>query len=107
APEAMAEYERCAGLPGWAEGVCEDYRASAAIDLEHDRADRAAGRMVQCPLRVLWGERGAVGRNFDVLALWGKVARNVDGRALPSGHYIAEEAPQLLVEEARSFFGMQ
>ena len=105
APEAMAEYERCAALPGWAGGVCEDYRASAGIDLEHDRADREAGRMVECPLRVLWGERGAVGRNFDVLGLWGGVARRVDGQALPSGHYIAEEAPELLIREAKRFFG--
>jgi len=106
APEALAEYERCAAQPGWAEGVCEDYRASATVDLEHDRADREAGRRVQCPLRVLWGERGAVGRNFDVLALWRAVAREVDGQALPSGHYIAEEAPELLLAQAREFFGL-
>jgi Predicted hydrolases or acyltransferases (alpha/beta hydrolase superfamily) len=107
APQALAEYERCAQAPGWTVGICEDYRASATIDLEHDRADREAGRVVQCPLRVLWGEHGAVGKNFDVLALWGKVARDVDGRVLPSGHYIAEEAPELLIEEARAFFGMR
>jgi len=53
--EAMAEYERAAQLPGWATGICEDYRASATLDLEHDRAGRAAGERLRMPVRVLWG----------------------------------------------------
>ncbi|WP_325347113.1 alpha/beta fold hydrolase [Xylophilus sp.] len=104
APEALAAYERAAALPGTAESICEDYRASAGIDLEHDRADIAAGRRLAQPLRVLWGAHGAVGRNFDVLALWRARADQVDGQALPCGHYIAEEAPALLLDEARAFF---
>jgi len=104
-PQALAEYERCARLPGTADGVCGDYRASAGIDLAHDRADVQAGRKLAMPLRVLWGEHGAVGRNFDVLALWRERAAQVTGRSLPCGHYIAEEAPALLLEEALSFFG--
>jgi hypothetical protein len=51
----MAEYERCVALPGTAHAICEDYCASATIDLEHDRADRAAGKKVDLELRVLWG----------------------------------------------------
>src|SRR6185369_10895700 len=70
APEALAEYERCAAIAGTAAAFCADYRASAGIDLEHDRADVAAGRRLDQPLRVLWGEHGVVGRCFDVLALW-------------------------------------
>lgn len=105
APEALAEYERCLALPGSATAVCEDYRASATIDLDHDRADRAAGRRVTAPLRVLWGAQGVVGRCFDVMALWRAAAENVSGTALPCGHYIAEELPGALLDEAHSFFG--
>jgi haloacetate dehalogenase len=104
APEAMAEYERCIQIPGSARGICEDYRASATIDLEHDRADIAAGKKLSLPLKVLWGEHGAVGANFDVLGLWRERASEVSGRALPCGHYIAEEAPGELFAEAHNFF---
>jgi len=103
APEALAEYERCIRIPGTARGICADYRASAGIDLEHDRADVAAGARLAQPLRVLWGEHGAVGRYFDVLDLWRQRARQVTGRSLPCGHYIAEEAPALLLDEAFAF----
>ncbi|HEY3048168.1 MAG TPA: alpha/beta hydrolase [Polaromonas sp.] len=104
APAALAEYERCAQIPGTAKSICEDYRASATIDLLHDRADVAAGRQLAQPLRVLWGEHGAVGQCFDVLDLWRERARDVSGRSLPCGHYIAEEAPALLLAEALNFF---
>jgi haloacetate dehalogenase len=104
APEALAEYERCIPIPGTAQAICADYRASAGIDLEHDRADVAAAKHLAQPLRVLWGEHGVVGRCFDVLALWRERASQVTGRSLPCGHYIAEEAPSLLLEEALQFF---
>jgi haloacetate dehalogenase len=104
APAAMAEYERCLAIPGSATAVCEDYRASATIDLEHDRADRAAARRIDMPLRVLWGAEGVVGRCFDPMALWRDVATNVSGRALDCGHYIAEEQPAALLEEIGQFF---
>jgi haloacetate dehalogenase len=84
--------------------MCGDYRASAGIDLEHDRADIADGRRLEQPLRVLWGEHGAVGKSFDVLALWRERAAHVSGRSLACGHYIAEEAPALLLEQAMDFF---
>ena len=103
APEALAEYERCAGLPGAAIGMCADYRAAAGIDLEHDRADIAADRRLAQPLRVLWGEHGTVGRCFDVLALWRERASQVSGTSLPCGHYIAEESPDQLAEQAIQF----
>ncbi len=104
APEVLAEYERCAGIAGSAESICEDYRASATIDLVHDRADAVAGRRLAQPLRVLWGEHGAVGRCFDVLALWRDRAAKLSGRALPCGHYVPEEAPDELLAEALAFF---
>jgi haloacetate dehalogenase len=104
APDAFAEYERCIRIPGTAQAMCADYRASAGIDLRHDEADVAAGRKLTQPLHVLWGEHGAVGKSFDVLALWRERAEQVTGRSLPCGHYIAEEAPEALLTEAFSFF---
>jgi haloacetate dehalogenase len=104
APEALAEYERCIQIPGSARGICEDYRASASIDLEHDRADVAVGKKLTQPLRVLWGQHGAVGANFDVLQLWQERAAEVSGQALDCGHYIAEEAPSELLAQAHNFF---
>ncbi len=103
-PEALAEYERCIQIPGSARGICEDYRASATIDLEHDRLDIAANKKLGIPLRILWGDHGAVGVNFDVLQLWRERATDVAGRSLPCGHYIAEEAPDELLAEAQHFF---
>jgi len=104
-PEVLAEYLRCLSLPGTARGICEDYRASAGIDLAHDQADLDAGRRLELPLRVLWGAEGTVGRCFDPLAEWRQVATQVSGRALPGGHYLAEEVPDLVLEEALSFLG--
>ena len=104
APEALAEYERCAQIADTAHAICEDYRASATIDLAHDRADVAAGKKLSQPVKVLWGEHGAVGKCFDVLALWRDRANNVAGNSVPCGHYIAEEAPELLIPQALNFF---
>ncbi|QKS63573.1 alpha/beta hydrolase [Cupriavidus gilardii] len=102
-PRALREYERCAALPGAAHGVCEDYRAAAGIDLEHDRADREAGKRLTMPLLVLWGEQGVVHRCFQPLQEWQRVASAVDGGPLPCGHYIAEEAPDVLLARALPF----
>ncbi len=99
---AVTEYIRCFSRPEVIHASCEDYRAAATIDLEHDRADRVQG--VSCPLHVLWGERGFVGRNYDVLALWREKAAQVSGRALACGHFLPEEQPQAVVEELESFF---
>ncbi|WP_277962773.1 alpha/beta fold hydrolase [Pseudomonas sp. RIT-To-2] len=101
--KAFAEYLRCLQRPGSAQGICEDYRASAAIDLEHDRADIDNGHVLTLPLLVLWGAEGTVGRCFEPLEEWRKVATDVRGKALPAGHYIAEEAAQVLLEEALAF----
>lgn len=102
-PRALQEYIRCLSLPGSARGICEDYRAAAGIDLDHDRADRAAGRVLDLPLLVLWGEQGVVHRCFAPLAEWQQVASDVRGQPLPCGHYIAEEAPQALLDAALPF----
>jgi len=104
---ALAEYERCFADPATIHATCEDYRAAASIDLEHDNADVAAGRKVQCPLLVLWGEKGVVNRLFDPLHDWGAVAIDVRGKALPSGHYVPEEAPDETLRELQAFFAAQ
>ncbi|MEM5403240.1 MULTISPECIES: alpha/beta fold hydrolase [Paraburkholderia] len=103
APEAYAEYLRCLLDPATAHGICEDYRASITIDLEHDRADLAAGKRIVCPFLALWGAHGTVGQCFDPLAEWRSWNAGVSGEALPCGHYLAEEAPQLLLERVLPF----
>jgi len=103
APEAYAEYLRCLSDPATAHGICEDYRASITIDLEHDRADLAAGKRIACPFLALWGAHGTVGQCFDPLAEWRSWNAGVTGEALPCGHYLAEEAPQLLLERVLPF----
>ncbi len=101
--EAFSEYLRCISLPGSARGICEDYRASASVDLEHDRADIEAGHSLDMPLLALWGAEGTVGRCFDPLREWQQVATDVRGKALPGGHYLAEEIPEQLLGEVLAF----
>ncbi len=102
-PRALQEYQRCLALPGAAHGLCEDYRASASIDLVHDRADVEHGRRLPMPLLVLWGAQGVIQRCFAPLDEWRQVAGHVDGEALPCGHYIPEEAPEPLLARALPF----
>ena len=100
---ALAEYVRCIELPGTAHGLCEDYRASAGIDLVHDQLDLNDKNFVEQPLLILWGEKGVVHQCFEPLKEWSKVAVNVQGKALPCGHYIPEEAPELLLDQVKLF----
>ena len=102
-PRALAEYERCFANPATIHATCEDYRAAAGIDLEHDAADEHA--RIECPLLALWGDKGVVHRLFDPIADWESVAVDVRGRALPCGHFLAEEAPEPTLEEFLKFFG--
>ena len=92
-PQALADYERCF-TPQTIHTMCEDYRASAGIDLAHDRLSRERGEKVACDLLVLWGSRGVVQRMFQPLALWqAQCAGTVSGQTLPCGHYMPEECP--------------
>ncbi len=103
-PDALADYLRFARTPEMIRGMCEDYRAAATIDLAHDRESRAAGRKVQCPLQVLWGEKGKIGQWYDALAIWRQYAAGpVTGGAVPSGHYLAEEAPDAVLAHLAGF----
>jgi len=98
-PDALADYLAAIRDPDVVRGICEDYRAAARIDLVHDRESRASGTKIQCPLLVLWGEAGIIGRFYDPLALWQNYAtRPVAGGAMHSGHYLAEEAPDAILE---------
>jgi haloacetate dehalogenase len=99
--EAFDEYLRCFRNPGTIHATCEDYRAGAGIDLEHAAAD---ARKVQCPLLVLWGERGTFGRLYDVMKIWREHAVNVQGKALPCGHFLPEEVPAETLSELLAFF---
>lgn len=101
-PAAVDEYVRCFADPATIAASCADYRAAAGIDLVHDNAD--AGRRVECPLLVLWGEHSFVGRSYAVLDVWRDYAAEVTGRALPSDHYLPEERPELVAEAVREFF---
>ncbi|MEO9101397.1 MAG: alpha/beta hydrolase [Burkholderiaceae bacterium] len=103
--DALAEYTRCLALPGTAHGICEDYRAAAGMDLDHERDDRAQSRRIEVPLHVVWGRDGVIQRCFDPLAEWRQLANRVDGVALPCGHYIAEEAPDALLAQVLPFLG--
>lgn len=111
-PEAMAEYERCMTLAPEQPGdllpavhtACEDYRASAGIDLLHDKASRAQDQKIMCDTMVLWGERGVVHKMFAPIRLWqAQCAGEVSGHVVPSGHFIPEELPEVTVASLRKF----
>jgi haloacetate dehalogenase len=102
AAEALAEYERC-WTPETIHASCEDYRAAATIDLEHDAADEAS--RIASPLLVLWGERGLMHELYDVPSTWReKAAGPVEGRALPCGHFLAVEAPEATAKALAAYF---
>jgi haloacetate dehalogenase len=104
-PEALADYLAAVRDPEMIRGMCEDYRAAAGLDLEHDRASRAAGSRIECPLLVLWGAKAKIAAWYDALAIWrAYCAAEVSGGAVASGHYLAEEAPQAVLERFEAFF---
>jgi haloacetate dehalogenase len=105
-PEAVADYEACFSRPEAIHGACEDYRASFGIDLDHDRASRAAGQKIACDTLVLWGQRGVVNALFDPLALWrAQCTATVQGEVMAAGHYIPEELPRETAARLQAFFG--
>lgn len=100
-PAIFAEYLRAFQNPATLHAMCEDYRAAASIDLEHDEADMA--KKIECPLLALWGAKGAMQQLYDVLATWRERATNVSGKGVPGGHWLPEEIPQEIYAELRSF----
>jgi haloacetate dehalogenase len=103
-PEALADYLRCVHDPATIHAMCEDYRAGATIDYALDQADYGQ-RRISCPLLALWGKRGQLEAAYDVPAIWRDWADDVRGRAIDSGHYLAEEAPDTTYAELAAFFG--
>lgn len=101
-PSALAEYEAAFARPETIHASCEDYRAAATIDLEHDEAD--IGRKIACPFQVLWGENGAMHRCYDVLETWRDRATDLRGHAIASGHFLAEENPEATLRAFQDFF---
>jgi haloacetate dehalogenase len=102
---ALAEYKRCFRNPATVHAMCEDYRACATVDLAMDREDFAAGRSIACPVQLLWGATGAVGRLHQPVEVWRAYAADIrDARALTCGHYLSEEAPEETYRALREFF---
>jgi haloacetate dehalogenase len=104
-PRALAEYKRYFRNPATVHAMCEDYRATHGVDLDMDTEDFAAGRKIACPVLLLWGATGGVGRNHDAEQIWRRYASDIRGaKALPCGHYLSEEAPEETYKELRGFF---
>jgi len=106
-PAALAEYKRCFRNPATIHAICEDYRATFGVDLEMDTRDFEAGRKIECPVLLLWGATGGVGRNHKPgpAEIWRSYASNIIGaEALPCGHYLSEEAPKETTDALRAFF---
>jgi haloacetate dehalogenase len=102
--EALADYMSAVHDPDMIRGMCEDYRAAASIDLEHDRASRTALEKVQCPMLVLWGKKAKIEAWYDALAVWKQYcSATVTGGSVNSGHYLAEEAPGEVLQELIAF----
>lgn len=99
--QAFAEYLRSFRDPATIHASCEDYRAAASIDLDHDAVD--LDRKISCPVLALWAEQGLMHRLFNVLDTWRERASNVNGKPLPGGHYLPEESPQAVLQELTKF----
>jgi len=98
--DVQKEYARVMSNPETIHAMCEDYRAGASIDLKHDAAD--INKKITCPLRVLWAEKGAMGRIYDVMAIWRERGTKVTGKGLPGGHNLQEDVPEMVEEEIRT-----
>ncbi len=101
--EAQQEYYRATSNPANVHGMCEDYRASASLDLSYDEADIKAGKRIACPVLALWSTRGPIGRLFDVMTIWKQYAGQVTGKGLDGGHYLQEDLPADVFAEVSSF----
>ena len=107
-PEIRAAYVEALRDPVRAHAICEEYRAAATLDREHDAADRESGRRIVCPLLVLWSGRGPLSSWYaeagGPLALWRAWAADVQGRALDAGHFFPEELPDETADALDRFF---
>ncbi|MDF1792847.1 MAG: alpha/beta hydrolase [Thalassobaculaceae bacterium] len=103
-PDAFADYLAAARNPEMVRGMCEDYRAAATIDLEHDRTSREAGQRIRCPLHVMWGTKGKIGQWYDPVDIWQRYCDGpVTSQAVDTGHYLAEEDPDGVLASLEPF----
>jgi haloacetate dehalogenase len=102
--EVRGEYRRALANPETIHAICEEYRAAATLDFEHDEADQQEGRRIGCPVLALWSRRGALEQWYDTLGIWRGWADHVQGRPLDCGHFLPEEAPEETYAELRAFF---
>jgi haloacetate dehalogenase len=102
-PEVMEDYIRCFRDPKMVAASCADFRSGMSTDLGHDEETFAAGQQVECPVLALWGAHSFVGRGYEPLSVWQQYAPNVRGDALPTGHFLTEEAPDLVSAALRNF----
>ncbi len=100
-PAVFQEYLRTFRSPETIHAICEDYRAAASIDLAHDKAD--LDKKIQCPLLVLWSEKGPFHRMYNVLQTWRDRAVQAQGKAMPTGHFLPEQMPEELTQELKAF----
>jgi haloacetate dehalogenase len=100
--DALKEYLAAFAEPDAIHASCEDYRAAASIDIEHDNSDQ--GRKLEVPLLALWAKRGVIETCFDALGLWRQRAERVEGEALDATHYMAEEIPDDIAARMFGFF---
>lgn len=105
APAALEEYRDNARDPVRLRAMCDDYRAGAGIDVEHDEADQAAGRKIAAALHVIWGGRGIAEKAQSPLPVWKRWAEDVSGEPLDSGHFPPEEQPEATTRALMAFFG--
>jgi haloacetate dehalogenase len=104
-----AAYVEALRDPAHVQAICEEYRAAAGVDREHDAQDLAGGRRIACPVLALWSGRGALARWYEAeggpLALWRPWCENVRGHAVDGGHFFPEERPKETAAELQRFFG--
>jgi haloacetate dehalogenase len=107
-PEVRAAYVRALADPAHIHAICEEYRAAATLDREHDEADRIGGRRITCPLLVLWSAKGPLNSWYadagGPLALWREWSDCVEGHSLQAGHFFPEEAPDQTADSLSRFF---
>jgi haloacetate dehalogenase len=101
--EVMQDYVRCFRDHRTVAGSCADYRSALGVDLAHDDETFAAGHKIECPVQVLWGTQGLVGPDYDPIGIWRQYATDVRGQAMPTGHFVPEEAPDLVSGALRDF----
>jgi haloacetate dehalogenase len=105
--QAREAYTQVLRDPVHVHAICEEYRAAATIDVEHDRGDRASGKRIHCPVLVLWSKRGALEEWYTQvggpLAIWRRWADDVCGAAVDGGHFFPEEMPRETARRLREF----